>query len=86
MKRLLKEEDVVRTVDKHTLDDDRLDDDITCILEEVQTVDIGLIKWLSKKIANAQRDFDVYAIEEAMWQRDAYMSVLNYLKMKGVIE
>lgn len=84
--RLLSEEDVVRTVDKHTLDDDRLDDDITCILEEVQTVDIGLVKWLSKKIASAQRDWDLYSIEEAVRERDAYMSVLNYLKMKGVIE
>lgn len=84
--RLLSEEDVVRTVDKHTLDDNRLDDDITCILEEVQTVDIGLVEWLSKKIADAQRDWDLYSIEEAVRERDAYMSVIDYLKMKGVIE
>lgn len=84
--RLLNEEDVVKAVDKHTLDDDRLDDDITCILEEVPTASIGLEKWLSQKIADAQRNFDIYAIEEAIWERDSYMNVLNYLKMKGVIK
>lgn len=33
--RLLREEDVVKVVDKHTNDDGTLDDDISCILEEV---------------------------------------------------
>lgn len=35
--RLLFEKDVIRAVDKHTKDDDRLDDDITCILEEIKS-------------------------------------------------
>lgn len=35
--RLLNEDDVIRAVDKHTTDDDKLDDDITCVLEEVPT-------------------------------------------------
>lgn len=77
--RLLNEEDIVKVIDYHTEDDGRLDDDITCILEKVPIVDIGLKKWLSDKINDAQRDFDVYAIEEALLERDAYMSVLNYL-------
>lgn len=34
--RLLREEDVIKVVDKHTNDDGSLDDDITCILEEVK--------------------------------------------------
>ena len=36
--RLLFEEDVIRAVDKHTNDDSQLDDDISCIIEEVDTV------------------------------------------------
>lgn len=84
--RLLSEDDVVKVVDQHTKEDGRLDDDITCILEEVPTANIGLEKWLSQKIADAQRNFDIYAIEEAISERDSYMNVLNYLKMKGVIE
>ena len=84
--KLLKYEDVVKAVDKHTNDDGRLDDDITCILEEVPTANIGLEKWLSQKIDDAQNEWDKYVVEEAMPERNAYLNVLNYLIMKGVIE
>ncbi len=40
--RLLFEEDVIRVVDKHTNDDSQLDDDISCILEEVKTATMEL--------------------------------------------
>ena len=36
--RLLCEDDVIKAVDKHTNDDGNLDDDISCILEEVKDV------------------------------------------------
>ena len=36
--RLLFESDVIKAVDKHTNDDSQLDDDISCILEEVNPV------------------------------------------------
>ena len=36
--RLLFEKDVIKAVDKHTNDDSQLDDDISCILEEVDPV------------------------------------------------
>ena len=36
--RLLRESDVIKAVDKHTNDDSQLDDDISCILEEVDPV------------------------------------------------
>ena len=36
--RLLFEKDVIKAVDKHTNDDSQLDDDISCILEEVNSV------------------------------------------------
>lgn len=35
--RLIDESDVIRVVDKHTTDDDKLDEDISVILEEVKT-------------------------------------------------
>ena len=35
--RLLNEKDVIKIVDKHTNEDNTLDDDISCILEEVPT-------------------------------------------------
>lgn len=36
--RLLSEEEVIKVVDRHTNDNDTLDDDISCILKEVPTV------------------------------------------------
>lgn len=84
--KLLKYEDVVKAVDEHTNDDGQLDDDITCILEEVPAANIELEKWLSQKIDDAQREWDTYVVEEAIPERNAYMNVLHYLKMKGVIE
>ena len=39
--RLLCEDDVIKAVDKHTNDDGSLDDDISCILEEVKDVVIS---------------------------------------------
>ena len=85
-RRLLSEDDVVKVVDQHTKEDGRLDDDITCILEEVPTANIGLEKWLSQKIDDAQNEWDKYVVEEAIPERNAYLNVLNYLIMKGVIE
>ena len=38
--RLIDAYDVIKAVDKHTNNDGVLDDDITCILEEVSTVDV----------------------------------------------
>ena len=39
--RLLCEDDVIKAVDKHTNDDGTLDDDISCILEEIKDVVIA---------------------------------------------
>ena len=40
--RLLFENDVIKAVDKHTNDDSKLDKDISCILEEVETTTVEL--------------------------------------------
>ena len=40
--RLLFESEVIKTVDKHTNDNNMLDNDISCILEEVRTATIEL--------------------------------------------
>ena len=54
--RLLFEEDVIRAVEKHTKDDNRLDDDISCILEEItSSIQIGSIKIEDKPIQQKQR-------------------------------
>ena len=40
--RLLFEKDIIRAIDRHTHDDSKLDDDISCILEEVEPATIEL--------------------------------------------
>lgn len=40
--RLLLQSDVIRIVDKHTNDENQLDNDISCILEEVEAATIEL--------------------------------------------
>lgn len=48
--RLLCEDDVIKAVDKHTNDDESLDDDISCILEEVEDVVIAGSKKAMKEL------------------------------------
>ena len=48
--RLLCEDDVIKAVDKHTNDDGSLDDDISCILEEVKDVIIAGSKNAMKEL------------------------------------
>lgn len=48
--RLLCEDDIIKAVDKHTNDDGTLDDDITCILEEVKDAIIAGSKDAMKKL------------------------------------
>lgn len=59
--RILLEEDVIKAVDKHTNEDGTLDNDISCILEEVKDVVImGSKEAMSKIKANESKyDFHV---------------------------
>lgn len=59
--RILLEGDVIKAVDKHTNEDGTLDDDISCILEEVKSVAImGSKEAMSKIKANEPKyDFHV---------------------------
>ena len=40
--RLLLERDVIKAIDRHTKDNNKLDNDISCILEEIETATIEL--------------------------------------------
>ena len=51
--RLLFERDVIKAVDKHTTDDEKLDNDISCILEEVKSpIFIGSREGLNTELEN----------------------------------
>ena len=48
--RILLEEDVIKAIDRHTNDENTLDNDISCILEEVNAVNIIGSKEVMKNI------------------------------------
>lgn len=56
--RILLEEDVIKAVDKHTNDDGVLDNDISCILEEVKSVNIIGSKEAMKNIRADKSKYD----------------------------
>ena len=53
--RCLHEMDVIKAIDKHTREDGTLDDDISCILEEVESVDAKYTNVTSKWIPCSER-------------------------------
>ena len=58
--RILLEDDVIKAVDKHTNEDGTLDDDISCILEEVKSVVIMGSKEAMSKIKASEPKYDFH--------------------------
>lgn len=83
--RLLREDDVVRAVDKHTLENDQLDDDITCILEEVQTATEKFVEWLKEMEKESKEFWEDNDDEQAFGEMIAYTNVLSYLRSHGIL-
>lgn len=59
-KRILCEDDVIKAVDKHTNEDGTLDNDISCILEEVKSVVIAGSKETMKKFIATEPKYDFH--------------------------
>lgn len=83
--RLLSADDVVRAVDKHTLENNQLDDDITCILEEVQTATEKFVEWLKEMEKESKEFWEDYDDEQVFGEMIAYTNVLSYLCSHGII-
>lgn len=58
--RILCEDDVIKAVDKHTNEDGTLDDDISCILEEVKSAIIVGSKEAMKQFMATEPKYDFY--------------------------
>lgn len=86
--RLLFEKDVIRAVDKHTKDDDRLDNDISCILEEVKTATIELPPIiLSPKVetkpVQKQKRVELFENEDVVLEQRGNRYYLSLYDKKG---
>lgn len=86
--RLLFEEDIIRVVDKHTNDDSQLDDDISCILEEVKTATIELPPIISSskvetKPVQKQKRVELFENEDVVLEQHGNRYYLSLYDKEG---
>lgn len=81
--RLLFEDDVIRAVDKHTIND-KLDNDISCILEEIYPVSLDVVKMFLDKQENKpvqkQKRVQLFENEDVVLEQRGnryYLSLYN---------
>lgn len=81
--RLLFEDDVIRAVDKHTIND-KLDNDISCILEEIYPVSLDVVKMFLNKQENKsvqkQKRVELFENEDVVLEQRGnryYLSLYN---------
>lgn len=82
MDRLLQQKDVIRAIDEHTTADGKLDNDITCILEDIRAAlidDIGIPLEPPKK----KRDCSSSKITILSWSSVAINITYHSLMMKA---
>ncbi len=79
--RLLFEKDIIKAVDKHTKDDERLDDDISCILEEVKSP-LDNLK-LENKPIQKQKRVELFENEDVVLEQRGDRYYLSLYDKKG---
>lgn len=85
--RLLLESDVIRAVDKHTIND-KLDNDISCILEEVNTATVELPSILlerkvENKLVQKQKRVQLFENEDVVLEQRGNRYYLSLYDKKG---
>ena len=85
--RLLFEKDVIRAVDKHTNDESQLDNDISCILEEVNSVSLEVASELSNKTENKpvqkQKRVELFENEDVVLEQRGNRYYLSLYDKEG---
>lgn len=88
--RLLCEDDVIKAVDKHTNDDGSLDDDISCILEDVQDVVIAgskkAMKELNKPITGIMPESKLSLSCPRVFMFKADMPIENAIQVQKILK
>lgn len=87
--RLLFESDVIRAVDKHTTND-KLDNDISCILEEVNSVSLEVVSALSNKTENKpvqkQKRVELFENEDVVLEQRGNRYYLSLYDKEGTFQ
>ena len=84
--RLVNVNDVIEAVDKHTREDETLDEDISVILEEVKTAfdKEKVIEELKRLKTNAFRYYNQYDDEQAFGESAAYRAAIEIVEKGGL--
>lgn len=85
--RLLFESDVIKAIDKHTNEYGELDDDISCILEEVNSVSLEVASALSNKPENKpaqkQKRVELFENEDVVLEQRGNRYYLSLYDKEG---
>lgn len=84
--RLLFEKDVIKAVDRHTKDDDRLDDDISCILGKLKSpIQFDSIK-IDDKSSQKQRRVLLFENEDLDLEQRGNRYYLSLYNKEGIFQ
>lgn len=85
--RLLFESDVIAAVDKHIDDEDKLDDDISCILEEINSAPPPMFVSQDKtgeiKLIHKQKRVQLYENENIVLEQRGDMYYMSFYDKEG---
>lgn len=82
--RLLLESDVIRAVDRHTNDDSQLDDDTSCILEELYPISLQMVlDRIEDKPAQKQKRVQLFENEDVVLEQRGNRYYLSLYDREG---
>lgn len=82
--RLLHESDVIRVIDKHTNDGGQLDNDISCILEELYPISLQMVlDRIEKKSVQKQKRIELFENEDVVLEQRGDRYYLSLYDKEG---
>lgn len=82
--RLLHESDVIRVIDKHTNDGGQLDNDISCILEELYPISLQMVlDRIEKKSVQKQKRIELFENEDVVLEQRGNRYYLSLYDKEG---
>lgn len=82
--RLLFEKDVIRVIDKHTNDDGQLDNDISCILEELYPTSLQMVlDRIEEKSVQKQKRIELFENEDVVLEQRGNRYYLSLYDKEG---
>jgi hypothetical protein len=82
--RLLFEKDVIRVIDKHTNDDGQLDNDISCILEELYPISLQMVlDRIEEKSVQKQKRIELFENEDVVLEQRGNRYYLSLYDKEG---